>query len=151
MAIATLNPLFTELNGRIGNAVFYKSRSKQCVRTYVVPRNPDTFAQRITRKAFAVAVKSWQALTADEKYVFTRKARNTCMSGYNLFISQYMTEKIPAMHKHLQSVPYRVYLYGTSKRIHSVSNSIINSTYIRYSILYTCRYRRDFLLVSYHL
>jgi hypothetical protein len=60
------------------------------VRAYVVPRNPDTEAQRIVRRTFAEAVHSWQAMTPDDKYAFVRKARHLNMSGYNLHISQYM-------------------------------------------------------------
>ena len=93
MATAVLNPLFISISGRIGSIVFYRRKKTQCIRTYVVPRNPDTISQRNARRSFADAVKSWQALTALEKYKYTRRARGTHMSGYNLYISEYMKEK----------------------------------------------------------
>ncbi len=94
MAVAELNPLISAISGRMGNLVFYIRQNRQCIRSYVLPRNPDTDAQRIIRRTFADAVKSWQAMTRDEKYIFTRKARGLQMSGYNLYISEYMTKKI---------------------------------------------------------
>ncbi|MBN2401169.1 MAG: hypothetical protein JXN64_02105 [Spirochaetes bacterium] len=92
MATVLLNPLFSEVSGRIGGIVFYCRKNRQCMRTYVLPRNPDTIMQRIILRTFANAVKSWQALTDEEKYRFTGKARGLNMSGYNLYISQYMKE-----------------------------------------------------------
>ncbi len=90
MATATPNIMIKSISGRIGNLVFYQRRGIQCVRTYVIPRNPDTLAQKAMRRNFADAVLSWQSMTADERYAFTRKARNINMSGYNLYISLYM-------------------------------------------------------------
>lgn len=97
MAKAKLNPILTSMHGRIGNMVFYRRRNKEYVRMYVIPRNPDTESQRIVRRTFADAVKSWQAMTGDERYKFNRKARYLCKSGYNLYISEYMKTRISAM------------------------------------------------------
>ena len=55
MATAKLNPVLESISGRIGNAVFYCRGNRQCVRTYVVPENPDTVLQREVRKNFANA------------------------------------------------------------------------------------------------
>jgi alpha-ketoglutarate-dependent taurine dioxygenase len=90
MAVIELNPAFTSAKGRLGRIVLYYRNGVQCARTHVVPRNPDTECQRQNRKTFADAVKSWQALSAEEKRSFNRKAMRKRMSGYNLFISQYM-------------------------------------------------------------
>ena len=103
MAIAKLNPVIMSINGRFGNSVFYVSRNRQCVRTYIVPRNPDTPLQREVRKTFAEAVKSWQLISPEEKYVYTRKARGLGMSGYNLYISEFMTGKKAARKKYKTS------------------------------------------------
>ncbi len=93
MATATPNILINSIRGRIGNVVFYTRRGRQCVRVHVIPRNPDTEAQRVVRRAFGDAVRSWQAMSPDEQYTYTRKARHLNMSGYNLFISGYMILK----------------------------------------------------------
>jgi hypothetical protein len=69
MATATLNPLLKSVSGRIGSFVFYKRKNTQCIRTHVVPRNPDTISQKNIRSSFADAVKSWQSLTSEERYM----------------------------------------------------------------------------------
>jgi hypothetical protein len=93
MATAILNPMFESFSRRIGNIVLYQRYNTQCMRSYVVPKNPDTIMQRQNRMRFADAVKSWQKLSSDDKYNYTRKARNKGISGYNLFISISMKEK----------------------------------------------------------
>ncbi|MFH0975879.1 MAG: hypothetical protein V1874_08870 [Spirochaetota bacterium] len=100
MAIITLNPLFSKVSGRAGNVVWYKRLNTQCIRSYIIPCNPNTFTQRRNRQSFAKAVKSWQALAEEEKNKYNRKARNLNMSGYNLYISDFMKERIPAGYKY---------------------------------------------------
>lgn len=119
MAIATLNPILTGINGRIGSIVFYKRRDRQCIRTYVKPHNPDTTAQKIIRRTFAEAVKSWQSISRDEKYKYNRKARCTQMSGYNLYISGYMKNQISDLH----NPELQLYPYSNPLIFHSVSYS----------------------------
>lgn len=94
MATATPNIMLKSISGRIGSVVFYVNRGRQCVRAYVIPRNPDTEAQRFVRSCFGDAVRTWQSMTSDEKYAYTRKARNFNMSGYNLFISNHLKTKL---------------------------------------------------------
>ncbi len=96
MATATTNILINSISGRIGNIVFYNRRSTasgtitQCARMHVIPSNPDTEAQRVVRRSFGDAVRAWQAMSSEDKYAFNRKARFLNMSGYNLYISNYM-------------------------------------------------------------
>jgi len=98
MATATPNILINSISGRLGNVVFYTRRRavngtlRQCVRTYVIPRNPDTEAQHAVRRSFGDAVRSWQAMSPDEKYTYIRKARHLNMSGYNFYISKYLKQ-----------------------------------------------------------
>lgn len=68
MATIELNPIILSLHGRIGNVVFYHSRNKTYARIHVIPRNPDTEIQRIVRRTFANAVKSWRGMSQEEKY-----------------------------------------------------------------------------------
>lgn len=90
MAEVFLNPVFTALNGRVDNLVFYTSCGRQFVRSYVKPRNPDTPAQRRNRDLFREAMKSWQALSSYDRDVFSRRAKRLGMTGHNLFISRFM-------------------------------------------------------------
>ncbi len=100
MATAKPNILINSISGRIGNVVFYTRHRAangaitQCVRKHVIPRNPDTEAQRTVRLAFGDAVRTWQVMPADEQYTYTRKARHLNMSGYNLYISIYLKKII---------------------------------------------------------
>lgn len=123
MATATLNPLLKSVRGRIGSFVFYTRKNTQCIRTHVVPRNPDTVSQRNIRSSFAEAVKSWQALTVEERYKYTRRARGMNMSGYNLYISEYLKNRISASSKPKVKTSFQDLLnsYSLERRIHSVS------------------------------
>ncbi|MBN2403057.1 MAG: hypothetical protein JXN64_11745, partial [Spirochaetes bacterium] len=64
------------------------------------------------------------------KYIFIRKARYLQMSGYNLYISQYMTKRASAL-----STPgvkkisrFRIYPNGNKRMFPSVSASNISRT-----------------------
>ena len=94
MALVTLNPMFNEVGGKMGNLVYYRRRGTQCVRRHVVPRNPASAAQRALRSCFRDAVHAWQILPDAERSVWNRKAHRMSMSGYNLFLSRYMKEGI---------------------------------------------------------
>ncbi len=97
MARAKPNILINSISGRIGSVVFYTRRGRQCVRLHVIPRNPDTEAQRVVRRSFGDAVRSWQSMTEDEKYAYNRQARYLNMSGYNLYISKYLKRLMQAL------------------------------------------------------
>ncbi|MBN2041638.1 MAG: hypothetical protein JW864_16500 [Spirochaetes bacterium] len=123
MATAKLNPVILSISGRFGNSVFYVSRNRQCVRSYVVPRNPDTLLQKEVRKNFAEAVKSWQRISPEEKYAYARKARGLGMSGYNLYISEFMAGKKAARKKYKISGAVSIFQENMTSpgHIHSVS------------------------------
>jgi hypothetical protein len=99
MATAKPNILINSISGRIGSVVFYKRLGTQCVRTHVIPRNPDTEAQRAVRRSFADAVRSWQAMPPEDQRTYNRRARFLNMSGYNLYISNYMKITIQALYR----------------------------------------------------
>ncbi len=94
MAVAATAPMIKSIHGRIGSLVFYYRHGRQCVRIHVIPRNPDTEAQRAVRRVFGNAVRTWQTMTEEERYIFNKKARYVNMSGYNLYISGYMNTNI---------------------------------------------------------
>jgi len=96
MALATLHPMFMNTSGRMGRLVYYNRRGIQCVRRHVIPGNPDTAAQRAVRSSFADAVHAWQALADQEKAMWRQKARYRNVTGYNMFVSRYMKDNLPA-------------------------------------------------------
>ncbi len=136
MATAKPNILINSISGRIGNVVFYLNRERQCVRTHVIPRNPDTEAQRAVRRSFGDAVHLWQAMSPDEKYSYNRKARYLNMSGYNLFISNYLKKimqdeaksKVPFPTWNLELSTFHLFpVPEHSRRVPSVSESYLKA------------------------
>ncbi len=132
MATAIPSNLLKSIRGKVGNVVFYVNRGTQCVRAYVVPRNPDTESQRIMRRWFADAVRSWQSMDTEQQYAYTRKARHTGMSGYNLYISYYLNKLLQAYNRSstsepnlkISSFPWNLELSTWNlSRNHSVSNT----------------------------
>jgi len=91
MAEVFLDPAFTSIRGRVGGVVFYGYGGKTYFRSYAVPRNPSTPAQRANRGLFRDAMKAWQALSSFDRELFCRRARRLGMYGHNLYISRYMS------------------------------------------------------------
>ena len=92
MAVVHYDPAIDSFSNRLGNFVYYTSRSTRCVRRYVVPRNPRTEKQQAGRACFADAVRQWQELASYKKVQWNGKAMVRRISGYNLFISEHLTE-----------------------------------------------------------
>ena len=82
--------MIKSLHGRIGDTVYVFRKGKQHTRPYVIPRNPDTPAQRARRSVFADAVRAWKELSVEEKEGLNKEACRMKRSGYNLFIGRYM-------------------------------------------------------------
>jgi len=57
---------------------------------YYTPYNPRTETQQSNRQLLADAVVAWQALTPAEKEVYNKNAKGKHMSGYNLFLREYL-------------------------------------------------------------
>lgn len=54
------------------------------------PSNPQTAPQQSWRAVFANAIAGWQVLTPEQKAVYNESAKNKKMSGYNLYIREYL-------------------------------------------------------------
>ena len=126
MALATLHPMFMDTSGRMGWLVYYNRRGTQCVRRHVVPRNPDTVAQKLVRTGFRDAVHAWQVLPDSEKVQWNRKARYKNSTGYNMFVSNYMKQNLPAASRLCSGVRAASPSQSTPNPlcIHSVGGSI---------------------------
>ncbi len=100
MARVKLSSMLTEADGSMDRIVHYNRLGTQCARRHVIPANPDTEAQRVNRRAFADAVKAWQALSEDEKKFWNNKASilrrkgKTGKTGYTVFISNYLKNPV---------------------------------------------------------
>lgn len=59
-------------------------------RAYVIPFDPQTPEQLVCRAKFAAGVAAWQSLPINDKIVFNRRASKRNMTGFNLFLKDYM-------------------------------------------------------------
>ena len=57
---------------------------------FYVPTNPQTVPQQANRTKFANAVSAWQILNAGQKEAYRIKSSGKHMSGYNLFIREFL-------------------------------------------------------------
>lgn len=69
--------------------VIYGKRYNEKLPIYS-PFNPQTEAQQANRQKYANGVSAWQGLTDEQKDVYNEKAKGKRMSGYNLFLSEYL-------------------------------------------------------------
>lgn len=61
------------------------------VRTiFTWPKNKKTIPQQANRAKFADAITAWQGLTEEQKKIYNTNSSGKQMSGYNLFIRQYL-------------------------------------------------------------
>ena len=58
---------------------------------FYTPRNPRTENQQANRAIFAAAVAAYQLLTAEQKMAYHKRAVGKKFTGYNLFITEYMS------------------------------------------------------------
>ena len=65
-------------------------KTKNYREPYYITRNPRTVLQQANRAKYAAAVAAWKALTPEEKMVYNERAKGLVMSGYNLFIREFM-------------------------------------------------------------
>lgn len=70
-------------NNTTGKVKYYRE-------PYYTPKNPRSIPQQANRTKIASAVSAWQALTPSEKMLYNNKAFGKRMSGYNLFLKEYL-------------------------------------------------------------
>lgn len=57
---------------------------------FYFPKNPQLPDQQNWRGIFADAVAGWQGLTNEQQAIYNKKAKYKNLSGYNLYISEYL-------------------------------------------------------------
>jgi len=57
---------------------------------YYITKNPRSIPQQANRQKYADGVLAWQNLTEPEKIAYNKSAIGKRMSGYNLFLKQYL-------------------------------------------------------------
>jgi len=77
--------------GRLGKNILYQSwKGIYYARTKPWPPYTNSVRQQEVRAAFAMAVKLWQTMLTVQKTEYRRKAKGKGMSGYELWIKEYM-------------------------------------------------------------
>lgn len=57
---------------------------------FYIPSNPKTEGQQSRRSIFADGVSAWKSLSEDEKNIYRKRAENLRMSGFNLYMREYL-------------------------------------------------------------
>ena len=57
---------------------------------FYIPKNPRSDEQNVQRQKMTDGVAAWQALTAEQKEAYNKSAMRKRMSGYNLFLKEYL-------------------------------------------------------------
>lgn len=80
--------------GSVGSGVFRRERDYTQLERYYYPIQPSTERQVSGWNKFSRAVSGWQALSSEDKAAWNfyqdYRRRKPVMSGYNLYISQFM-------------------------------------------------------------
>ncbi len=86
--MAKISNIFgTTFSGRVGKKMVAGTwKGHEYIRAYVVPRNPNTEAQRAHRQLFAKATHAWQELSGTQQPFYNRIADG--MTGFNLFVKR---------------------------------------------------------------
>jgi len=83
---------YAEYDHRYGIYAVWTRKGKQInvKLPFYIPTNPRTEAQQANRAIFTAAVLAWQNLTTDQKNGYNEKAKYKHLSGYNLYIREYL-------------------------------------------------------------
>ena len=106
-------PLFSiEAQGTIGGAITYqKGFGKHRAMRVPTHRDAESAGQLTQRSLFLDAVAAWNALSAPEKAAYNTRAKFLQMTGYNLFVKEYIANPpVPVM----EQVIFGGSIYNTS-------------------------------------
>ncbi|MBI5001332.1 MAG: hypothetical protein HZB92_07405 [Euryarchaeota archaeon] len=88
------NVFGNEYSGTIGKALTVCTRyGRQYIRKWTKPRDPKTPWQLEQREKFAEANEAWKALSYDERQGYNERAKGMNMSGYCLFVSEFVKKR----------------------------------------------------------
>lgn len=81
-------------SGTLGKQVTAVERNgDNFLRTYIIPHDPKTLAQMKQRNKFTEANDAWKALSPEEKHQYNERAKGTKLYGYQLFVSEFATQR----------------------------------------------------------
>jgi len=83
------SPIMSDIRNKLGDSVVFSIwKGRNYFRSYVIPANPRTNAQKANRAVLSELVKRWQAIinTAGKKAAWNAEALPYLISGFNLFM-----------------------------------------------------------------
>jgi hypothetical protein len=116
MAQFTLNSTFTKVKKRLGNIIFYDWDGGTFARSWEKPRDPKTKKQKACRDIFRKAVKSWQALSLEEKSYWNAIRLRPRVKGYNAYLSVFVLNRwdlVEVTERRFAAAPGTVYIEKT--------------------------------------
>lgn len=76
--------------------IYHRRRTRTGVKIsrmkFYRPTNPQTVPQMAWRTVFATGVSTWQGFTSGQKSAYNERAREYHMTGFNLFMREYLSE-----------------------------------------------------------
>jgi len=116
------NKMGNRYSGTIGKETVASSwKGIHYLREYKVPMDPKTELQLQHRALFARAVEAWKALDPHQKEVYDRTAVG--MTGYNLFIRDYIEAGRNGRELEIMQVPDEVPQAGDERDAESAKDS----------------------------
>ena len=114
MARATLPLLSASAQGSVGRCLTYSRRSGgNRVRYQRKQKDANTDNQIPRRLMVQQGVVNWQGFTDEQKDVYNNRAKGLSMSGYNLYMSDYLRATTPPeMRSIFGSRTYGYFEYG---------------------------------------
>jgi len=121
-----------DARGSIGKAITVQRLGKQRIahgwsKAGRVNKSPATAAQLAQRKVYGAAVGAWRALSLQDKATWNEKGRRLRLTGWNVFVAQYMKSNDPYWSK-VQSLLHFDGPNGSSGIIDETGASWVNST-----------------------
>lgn len=84
-------------HGTLGKTlIFQRRRGGVFVKPYKIPKDPKSSGQLAQRQLFNDAVEAWYALSSQSRDFYNERAEGTALTGYNLFISNFMNGTLPS-------------------------------------------------------
>lgn len=80
-------------SGSIGKSLIYTSALKRgIVKGFFVSKDKSTEDQLYIRSVFNAGVAEWKSMTPEEKAAYNLQSKGKILTGYNIFIKNYMKE-----------------------------------------------------------
>lgn len=85
-----------DASGNLNRVITYtSSKQTKIVKKFVASPDAQTENQIILRTVFEEGKDAWNLLTEEEKQVYNARAEGQALTGYNIFMSEYINQNYP--------------------------------------------------------